>query len=345
MRLKLAARMFTPLARGIFGGRRGVLNKVSFKEERDENNIPLTYIGDKPVRRLHITLLGSLALFLFMYTGFAFWDVFLLTESTDCDSRADCFVDGGGYDPVDNCTDILLANETTTVTCYKFSLAVGTAIGVSGGIITALGLTMSVVSGFWIFCYNLLEGNVRAFKVCKFVQISIAFMVPITILIILTLIEIKFSSLQLQPHTIIQVFCLSLTFIMGLAFPWWHYSRQSSSSYQVMHGEDVSPKELTSNHQEIHDEDVSPEKLINYSQEMHDEDVSPKELTSNYQEMHGKDVSPKELTSNYQEMHGEDVSPKELTSNYQVMHDEDVSLKELTSSHQEVHDEDVSPTS
>ena len=172
----------------------------------------------------------------------AFWDAFLLKESFVCDPLADCYVNGGGNDPVDNCTEILMEGDNITVICYKFVFAIGTAIGVSGGIITALGLTMSAVASFWLFWYDCIKGKRWACIFCVVVlQYFIAVTVPVIIVVVILVIPHRYlESLQLQPHVAIQISCLSITFFLGLALPWWRFSQDSQDPRRNLSQENLS---------------------------------------------------------------------------------------------------------
>ena len=216
-------------AKGIFGGKTGIFSDMSIKVEKDEWGIPLVYIHGKKVPYPLIAYVGILALILYLYIGLAFWDVFFLKESSDCDTEADCFVDGGGNDPVDNCTGIILEGDHITVTCYKYVFDIGTAIGVSGGTITALRLTFSAVAGFWLFWYDFIKKK-GAFKICVLLQYIIALFAPVIFVLVTLVIPNKYlQSFQLQKHVVIQICCLSITLLMSLAFPWWRFSQDSDS--------------------------------------------------------------------------------------------------------------------
>ena len=225
--------ILTKFAKGIFGDKTGVFSDTNFQVEKDKRGIPLTYIRGKKVSHNLMVFVGLLAFSLYLYTVMAFWDAFLLKESFFCDTQADCFVDGGGSDPVDNCAEILTEGDNITVTCYKYVFDIGTAIGVSGGIITALGLTMSTAAGFWLFWYDLIKGKRCAIIICVLLQyiIALSFVVIICYILVTYVIPPKKhpKSLQLQYHVVFQIICLSMTLFMGLAFPWCLFSQDSNS--------------------------------------------------------------------------------------------------------------------
>ena len=125
---------------------------------------------------------------------------------------------------MDNCTEILLEGDNVTVTCYKYVFAIGTAIGVSGGFITALGLIMSAVAGFWLFWYDLIKKKGSAFFFCVLLQYTIAFSVPVIIILVTLVIP---NDIQTQPHVVFQVICLITTFSFSFLFPWWQFSQIS----------------------------------------------------------------------------------------------------------------------
>ena len=61
--------------------------------------------------------------------------------------------------------------------------------------------------------------------------IIIALTVPVIFAIVILVIPHRYlESLQLQPHVVVQISCLSLTFFLGLALPWWHFSQDSGTN-------------------------------------------------------------------------------------------------------------------
>ena len=97
-----------------------------------------------------------------------------------------------------------------------FVFDIGMAIGISGDIITAVGLTFSAVAAFWHFLYDLIEEGRCAFIICLLLQYIIALFVPIIFVLVILVIPHKYlESLQLQPHVVIQIICLSLTVLIG----------------------------------------------------------------------------------------------------------------------------------
>ena len=214
--------ILTKLVKGILGGKTGVFSDTNIKPQEDELGIPLTYIHGKKVSCLVIKFFGLFTLILLQYTWAIFWDLFLTEESSNCDSKSDCFVDGGGNDPVDNCTEILMEGGNITFTCYKYVFAFGTAIGVSGGFITALSLIFSVIAGFWLFWYDLIKKKGSAFKICLLLQYTIAFSVIVIISIPILKLPIRF---QLQPRDVIERMSLIVTLFFSLGFPWCYFSQ------------------------------------------------------------------------------------------------------------------------
>ena len=230
---KVVKIILTKFAKGVFGGKTGVLSEMPLEVEEDESGAPITYIRDKKLSPFLIKYVGLLALGLCLYIGMASWDVFLLKESSICDPVVDCYVNGGGNDPIDNCTEILMEGDNITVICYKYAFDIGMAIGVSGGIITALGLIFSASAAFWLFWYDLIKEEGRACIICVLLQYIIALSVPAFAIVTLVIPHRYLESLQLQPHVTIQIVCLSLTLFMGLAFPWWKFSEATQGNNRV----------------------------------------------------------------------------------------------------------------
>ena len=213
----------TKFAKGIFGGKTG---EMSSEVEKEKWGVPLTYILGKEVPCPIIGYIGVQVLSLCLYTVLAFWVTFLIEKSSNCDSESDCFMDGGGNDPVDNCTEILMKGDNITFTCYKYVSDIGMAISVSGCTITALGLISSALATFWLFWYDLIkEGCTFFFCVLQYI---IGLFVPVIfVLVTLVILQKYLESLQIQHHVIIQVGCMIVTFFMGSTFSWSCFSQDS----------------------------------------------------------------------------------------------------------------------
>ena len=66
-----------------------------------------------------------------------------------------------------------MEGDDITVTCYKYVFAIGRAIGVSGSIITAIGLTFSAAAGFWLFLYDFIGKKGCTFIICRGLQLAL----------------------------------------------------------------------------------------------------------------------------------------------------------------------------
>ncbi len=138
----------------IFGGLKLIYgNEINELEAKGK---PTVYsLCGRRVRPWLLAMLFLIVMFVFSCTLIAFWNTFLVDESTSCDSSMDCFaLNSTTLNPISeepitkNCTDY--ENDNFTIHCYKFVFNYGSALGDAGGVLVLASVIMNVQAGLWV---------------------------------------------------------------------------------------------------------------------------------------------------------------------------------------------------
>ena len=137
----------------IFGGLKLIYGKeVSKQEVKGE---PTVYsICGRHVRSWLLAVLFLVVMFVCSCTLIAFWNTFLVDESTKCDPSMDCFALNLtttsliSEEPLENCTDY--QDNHYAIHCYKFVFNYASALGNAGGVLVLASVIMNVQAGLWV---------------------------------------------------------------------------------------------------------------------------------------------------------------------------------------------------
>ena len=235
-------KVFSKMTLVIFGPPEGIFRyEPAPKEEIDEHlGTQSVYIRKKKVDNRLVIMLGGYVLAFGLFAVMVFWDIFLLSESHDCDDTTiDCFaytdVVNATSGPINDCGEfenMQNNNGTTTITCYTFKYAFGAALGAIGGLLTMIRTVMKIISATFLWAYS------NAGDKCKccscsvlcvlmfhiFLVILIPFVLPISFVAIV----IGFSSLSVS--NIIQIILFIFTLFIGISFPWCFFVDDNDSN-------------------------------------------------------------------------------------------------------------------
>ena len=248
-------KLFSKMAVVIFGPPEGIFRyEAAPKEELDEHlGTQVVYIRRKKVSAPWVIMLGCYVLAFGLFAVMVFWDIFLLSESHDCDDTTiDCFADtdviNATSGPIDDCSQYETTgdiNGTTTITCYTFTYAFGAALGAIGGLLIMIRTVMKVISAIFMWAYANSSDECKCCR-CSFfcvlifhfiLILLIPFVLPVTFIALV----VGFSSLSIP--NIIQVFLFIITLFFGISFPWCFFIGDEDHNFisQSERAEDRTP--------------------------------------------------------------------------------------------------------
>lgn len=137
-----------------------VLRQIKILEPRPGSNNtdePQSLLHGFLIPRPYVYALALYFSFMLFGVGVVFFDVFLNVDvAFSCESSAtgsDCFLNTSAFaEPID-CDNVSLTAllDNVNLTCYKYSLDIGKAAGIAGGMITISMLIIKVITGCFLF--------------------------------------------------------------------------------------------------------------------------------------------------------------------------------------------------
>ena len=239
-------KIISKMALVVFGPPENIFRyEAAPKEELDEQTgTQVVYIRRKRVSNGFVVMLGGYVLTFGLFAVMVFWDIFLLSESHDCDDTTiDCFsqtdIANASSGLIKDCAELeMQTNGTTLITCYTFTFAFGAALGAIGGLLTMIRIVMKIISSTFLWAYSNAGDNCKCCSCsiyCVLIfHIILVTLIPFVAAIIITLIVVGSSSLNynLSIANIIQVVLFMLTLLIGISFPWCLFIDDDNGSIQ-----------------------------------------------------------------------------------------------------------------
>ena len=227
-------RFFSWMTSIAFGPPEGVFRyEPEQQEEWDEHlGTKTIYLGRKKVNSILVVMLGSYVFVYFLFAIMVSWDIFLLSESYECNNKTiDCFEENG--DPITDCNKRnVTTQDQDRITCYTFSFSFGAALGAFGGLLSMIRIMMKVISAVFLWAYTKYSGDK-----CKrvfLVHLLLIFSIPIVISITVFVYVVLFSTSFLDILSIV-LFYFSL--LIAVCFPWCLFADTENSSQHGNHSE------------------------------------------------------------------------------------------------------------
>ena len=209
--------------------------KDVIKEARtNDGKGPRSVSQGKEVPRIIILMIGAYTSALALFAAMTFWDVFLLDKTNVCDDELDCFPRAKNRSfalrPIQNCSVYSEESTDEPVICYAFVFNIGTAAGVTGGLITGANHILRGISAALLAAYNKAEEkrkmeNVVGMQLKTKVLIGHHFAVILLSLLFIVATAAAIMLLQffgkVDIHNVIYAASLLLTIVLALTIPWY----------------------------------------------------------------------------------------------------------------------------
>ena len=202
----------------------------------------------KEVPRIIILMIGAYTSALALFAAMTFWDVFLLDKTNVCDDGLDCFPRAKNRSfalrPIQNCSVYTEESTDEPVICYAFVFDIGTAAGITGGLITGANHILRGISAALLAAYNkaeekddaaaivikTTEGKKKKYWFPRLrvrTQVLIGQHFAVILLSLLFIVAVAAAIMLLQffakvdIHTVIYAASLLLTIVLALTIPWY----------------------------------------------------------------------------------------------------------------------------
>lgn len=228
-------KVISKMAIVVFGPPEGIFRYDPAPKEKVDQHIGSreVYIKGKKVHIALVIMMGAYVLTFGLFAIMVFWDIFLLSESHDCDDTTiDCFVESVAINvssgPIRDCSlyEKTAGNSTSSIriTCYTFTYAFGAALGAIGGLLTMIRIVMKVISAAIMWTYENASDECKccSCSLCCVITTHCGLILLIPFILPITFIIIAFASLSIA--NIIQIILFILTLAIGMSFPWCIYA-------------------------------------------------------------------------------------------------------------------------
>ena len=251
---KTLSKLLTKLMMMVFGpGGRSVLHYKRHEDtEIDALQIPVIYIHKRRVPTGFVVMFELYVASFILFSVTVFWDIFLLTESNDCDDTTiDCFAQVAGNDtilPIYDCKIYENHDANVTISCFTFTYSLGRALAAIGGLLNMIDIIMKGIAGTFLCLYGY---AVKSRKKCILyliisLQILMAVVVPFAILVGITVyVKSTTYSLSLSYTSIAQLVLGILTLVFGFSIPWMIFVYPDKENDENHHSNNI-PLSLTS---------------------------------------------------------------------------------------------------
>ena len=225
---KTLSKLLTKLLMIVFGpGGSSVLQYERHEDkEKDALQIPVIYIHKRRVPKSFVVMFELYVASFILFSVTVFWDIFLLTESNDCDDTTiDCFAQVAGNDtilPIYDCEIYENHDANVTISCFTFTYSYGKALAAIGGLLNMIDIIMKGIAGTFLglYGYAVKSGINCILYLIISLQILLAVIVPFAILGIIFYVKSTTYSLSLSYTIIAQLVLGILTLVFGFSIPW-----------------------------------------------------------------------------------------------------------------------------